>query len=158
MRIYLDFDGTVVEHTFPKMGRCNFGCFEVIKKLQDAGHEIVLNTYRADMGDDHLRAALSMVNDMCEYFIKDRSARNEFELLPILALDKKLHPPRFDMDEAIRSNELYIDDQSYGTPLKPACMSQGMMVNWDKLDYIFESYGLYTPLSPFFKPKILARR
>lgn len=143
LKIYLDFDGTVVEHTFPKMGRCNFGCFEVIKKLQDAGHEIVLNTYRADIGEVPLREALSMVNDMCEYFIKDRSKRGEFELVPIVALDKKIHPPRFDMLEALRSGVLFIDDNSYGTPLKVAVMSSGLMVNWDALDAIFEEYGLY---------------
>jgi hypothetical protein len=143
MKIYLDFDGTVVEHVFPGMGRCNFGCFEVIKKLQDAGHEIILNTYRADLGQGYVKDALSMVNDMCEYFIKDRSQRKEFELLPISALDKKIHPPRFDMEEALRSGELFIDDNSYGTPLKPAVMSNGMMVDWDALDVIFERHGLY---------------
>lgn len=143
MRVYLDFDGTVVEHTFPKIGRCNFGCFEVIKKLQDAGHEIVLNTYRADIGEESLASALSMINDMCEYFIMDRSARKEFKLLPIGALSKKIHPPRLDMDEALRSGELFIDDQSYGTPLKSAVMTNGMMVDWNKLDHIFETYGLY---------------
>jgi len=143
MLIYLDFDGTVVEHVFPGMGRCNFGCFEIIKKLQDAGHEIVLNTYRADIGQEHLNAATSMINDMCEYFIKDRSMRKEFELLPISALAKKIHPPRFDMNEAVRSGVLYIDDNSYGTPLKPAVMSNGMMVDWDALDLIFQQYKLY---------------
>jgi hypothetical protein len=29
MVIYLDFDGTVVEFSYPKIGRCNFGCIEV---------------------------------------------------------------------------------------------------------------------------------
>jgi hypothetical protein len=143
MKIYLDFDGTVVEHAFPGKGRCNFGCFEIIKKLQDAGHDIVLNTYRADIGKEFLNEALSMVNDMCEYFIKDRSKRSEFELIPIPAVSKKIYPPKFDLDEAFRSGELFIDDQSYGTPLKSAVMSNGVMVDWDKLDVIFEESGLY---------------
>lgn len=57
MKIYLDFDGTVVEHAYPRIGRDNFGCVEIIRRLQDAGHEIVLNTYRADCANGSLEAA-----------------------------------------------------------------------------------------------------
>jgi len=57
MKIYLDFDGTVVEHEYPEIGKYNKGAFKVIKKLQDAGHEIILNTYRADCNDGTLEAA-----------------------------------------------------------------------------------------------------
>jgi hypothetical protein len=72
MEIYLDFDGTVVEHQYPKMGRCNFGCFEVIKKLQNAGHVIILNTYRADCEDGTLEEALKLINDDYWHLLKDR--------------------------------------------------------------------------------------
>ena len=55
MTIQLDFDGTVVEHLYPEIGRENFGCMPIIKKLQDAGHTIVLNTYRADLNKEKLK-------------------------------------------------------------------------------------------------------
>ena len=46
MNIFLDFDGTVVEHKYPAIGKYNQGAFDVVKKLIDAGHNIILNTYR----------------------------------------------------------------------------------------------------------------
>lgn len=146
MLIYLDFDGTVVEHVHPKMGRCNFGCFEVIKKLQDAGHEIVLNTYRADIGEDSLAPALRMINQQAFHFLKDRGDRNDFELLPIKAIGKKLDPHRFDLPAAIAVGVLFIDDMAYGTPTKSAVMSLGRMVDWDVLDVEFKKHGLYNKI------------
>ena len=143
MKIYLDFDGTVVEHQYPKMGRCNFGCFEVFKKLQDAGHEIVLNTYRSDIGGDPLNEALRMINEQSYAFIKDRSQRKTFKLNPIKATERKIHPDRFCIEDALYTNTLFIDDQARDTPLKPAVMSSGNMVDWDALDKIFSDYQIY---------------
>ena len=54
MLIQLDFDGTVVEFDYPKIGLLNPGSVEVIDKLRKAGHDIVLNTYRADLNDGTL--------------------------------------------------------------------------------------------------------
>ena len=52
MQIFLDFDGTVVEHYYPLIGAYNPGCKEVISKLQQAGHEVILNTYRVEIDDE----------------------------------------------------------------------------------------------------------
>ena len=57
MLIQLDFDGTVVEFDYPKIGLLNEGSIEVVNKLRNAGHEIVLNTYRADLNDGTLEEA-----------------------------------------------------------------------------------------------------
>lgn len=58
MQILLDFNGTVVEHYYPLIGDYNPGAKEVIARLQLAGHEIILNTYRVEMEDDSLKEAL----------------------------------------------------------------------------------------------------
>lgn len=63
MIIYLDFDGTVVEHEYPKIGRFNPMAFQVIKKLQDAGHHVTLNTMRSELGDATLQSALEYINE-----------------------------------------------------------------------------------------------
>ena len=63
MIIYLDFDGTVVEHQYPIIGKHNPGSFEVIKKLQTAGHEIVLNTYRIEIDQDSFEEAMNYLNN-----------------------------------------------------------------------------------------------
>lgn len=144
MEIILDFDGTVVEHRYPKMGRCNFGCIEVIKKLQDAGHKIILNTYRADCKDGTLEEALKLLNEQYWMLLRDRSLREDFEMQPITEFYKeKVQPGVFDWETIKKENRLYIDDIAYKMPLKKAVMTTGDMVDWDELDKQFKEHGLY---------------
>jgi len=62
MNIILDFDGTVVEHDYPNIGRLNPGSLKVINRLQKSVHEIILNTYRADCNDGTFDKALHFLN------------------------------------------------------------------------------------------------
>jgi hydroxymethylpyrimidine pyrophosphatase-like HAD family hydrolase len=48
MKIAVDFDGTIVEHKYPKIGRPLPFAIEVLKALQKKGHQIILWTYRSD--------------------------------------------------------------------------------------------------------------
>ena len=59
MRIAVDFDGTIVEHDYPKIGKPIEGAIETMLKFQEAGHDIILWTYRHG---DYLQAAI----DYCE--------------------------------------------------------------------------------------------
>ena len=47
MKIAVDFDGTIVEHMYPKIGKPMPFAFETLKELQSLGHEIILWTYRS---------------------------------------------------------------------------------------------------------------
>ena len=42
----IDFDGTIVEDAYPKIGKPNLFAFETLKKLQQDGHRLILWTYR----------------------------------------------------------------------------------------------------------------
>jgi len=44
--IAIDFDGTIVEDAYPKIGKPMIFAFETIKKLQAEGHRLILWTYR----------------------------------------------------------------------------------------------------------------
>ena len=44
--IAVDFDGTIVEDAYPKIGKVRPFAIETIKMLQDDGHRIILWTYR----------------------------------------------------------------------------------------------------------------
>lgn len=145
MKIYLDFDGTVVEHQYPKIGRCNFGCMEVIKKLQDAGHEVILNTYRADCNNGTLQEALRILNEKAWMLRKGRSSDStEFSLLPITKWEPtKKHPHPWSWPMMKMFMEIWIDDIATGIPLKPAVMVSGNMVDWDRLDLEFQENGIY---------------
>lgn len=47
MIIAIDFDGTIVEHRYPAIGRARPHAFKVLKALQDRNHQIILWTYRS---------------------------------------------------------------------------------------------------------------
>lgn len=44
--IAVDFDGTIVEDAYPKIGKPMMFAFETLKKLQENGHRLILWTYR----------------------------------------------------------------------------------------------------------------
>jgi len=131
MTIYLDFDGTVVEHNYPAIGAPNPHALRVIAKLQTNGHEVILNTYRADLNDGSLDEALCYLN-------------SSGEVEPISAyLDLKVNPLRFDLDEALQLDELYIDDISEGTPMRPNIVLEwGLMVDWIELERLLINAGI----------------
>ena len=143
MIIYLDFDGTVVEHEYPKIGRNNYGCIDIIKKLQDAGHDIILNTYRADCNDGTLEDALSYINEDYWMFSKDE----DITMNPINKhTPLKIFPSNWNLKEAIANGVMFIDDIANGIPLKPSCMVRHAMVDWDVLDKEFEENGVYNEI------------
>ena len=132
MTIYLDFDGTVVEHQYPALGAENPHAIRVIRALQDIGHAIILNTYRADLNDGSLEEALAFLND------------------PVHGLDpiskstaKKIHPGPFDLTESLRFDKLYLDDIAEGIPLIPNRMvANGFMVNWPAVEIELMKVGI----------------
>lgn len=44
--IAVDFDGTIVEDEYPRIGRPIIFAFDTLKKLQENGHRLILWTYR----------------------------------------------------------------------------------------------------------------
>ncbi len=47
MIIAVDFDGTIVEHEYPKIGKEKLFAFQTLKQLKAQGHTLLLWTYRA---------------------------------------------------------------------------------------------------------------
>jgi len=133
MKIYLDFDGTVVEHYFPEIGAENPNAIQVIARLQLAGHEIVLNTYRADIDQKHVKEALDYIHSFEEI-------QQPFEKF----LPEKLEPRPFDLEVAKECNQLYLDDIAEGIPMRRNIVLEfGMMVDWIALEKILEEAGLF---------------
>lgn len=133
MKIYLDFDGTVVEHYFPEIGAENPHAIQVIARLQEAGHDIVLNTYRADIDQKHVYEALDYIHSF------DEIQQPIEKFLP-----EKLDPRAFDIEVAKESNQLYIDDIAEGIPMRRnIVLESGMMVDWMALEKILEVAGIF---------------
>ena len=59
----IDFDGTIVEHAFPEIGRLKSDAIRVMRRLQAAGHKIILWTCRTnDPGErDYLNEAVGFL-------------------------------------------------------------------------------------------------
>ena len=133
MKIYLDFDGTVVEHYFPEIGAENPNALNVILRLQTAGHDIILNTYRADIDHKHVQEALDFMRTL------EVLAHPIEKFLP-----QKLEPRSFDLIQAKESNQLYIDDIAEGIPMRRnIALEYGMMVDWIELEKRLEEAGLF---------------
>ncbi|HAF27593.1 MAG TPA: hydrolase [Bacteroidales bacterium] len=47
MIIAVDFDGTIVDHEYPEIGKPKLFAFDTLKALQNKGHQLILWTYRA---------------------------------------------------------------------------------------------------------------
>lgn len=45
--IAVDFDGTIVDHEYPKIGKEKLFAFATLKRLNQQGHKLILWTYRA---------------------------------------------------------------------------------------------------------------
>lgn len=121
MNIYLDFDGTVVEHDYPKIGKLNPNSLEVIKKLQDVGHTIILNTMRAEFDDGLMQAALDFINQ--NELVKGIKIEQQTE--------QKIYPPRWNLDKI--KDEIYIDDIAANIPLIKASVGE-FMVDWFEVE------------------------
>lgn len=97
MTIAVDFDGTIVEHKFPKIGKKIPFAFETLKALQNAGHLIILWTYRSGKMLDEAIA-----------FCKE----NGFEFY---AVNKNFPEEVFDNSISRKIlADIYIDDRNFG--------------------------------------------
>lgn len=120
MNVYLDFDGTVVAHEYPELGSVNPNALQIIKKLQDAGHNIILNTMRAEFKDGSLEEAFEYLN----------SNANVTGIKITQATARKISPPRWSLKDA--TDEIYIDDIAADIPLIAARV--GFMVDWQEVE------------------------
>ncbi|MFN5911090.1 MAG: hypothetical protein ACK45H_07140 [Bacteroidota bacterium] len=130
---YLDFDGTVVEHAYPEIGAKNPGSIDVIRKLQHAGHTIILNTYRADLDPQSLEAAIHYLEQ------KEHGLEPMHDVTPA-----KIHPPDWNWDAFMSTGVIFIDDTCKGTPLRRnMALEYGFMVDWNVLHDWFSDKGLF---------------
>lgn len=98
MIIGIDFDGTIVEHEFPAIGRPVPGAIDAMLAFQEAGAQLVLWTMRSG---EHLDEAL----DYC------RGHGVEFWGI-------NRNPEQHTWTESPKAYcQLYIDDAAFGTPL-----------------------------------------
>jgi hypothetical protein len=117
--IALDFDGTVVEHEYPYIGKENDNCSEILRRwVNEYNVGLILDTMR---GDKELTEAI-------EWF-KERN---------IHLYGVQEHPTQKNWTKSTKAYAHYsIDDRNVGCPLHNEFGKRGR-VNWDKIVEIFE--------------------
>ena len=134
MDIYLDFDGTVVEHSYPGIGEYNLGATEVIKKLKKAGHTLILNTARVEFENGTFELAIDYLNQIMRETLF--SIQNSTK--------SKISPCKWDWELFSDRQAIYIDDISEGIPLRlNVKLSEGNMVDWEIIDLQFKENNIY---------------
>ena len=95
--IAVDFDGTIVEDEYPKIGKPIIFAFETLKKLQDKGHRLILWTYRKGR-------ALEDAVKFCEN-----------NGIVFYAVNKSFPEEKFDPEFSRKINaDMFIDDRNIG--------------------------------------------
>lgn len=114
INIAIDFDGTIVDHAYPEIGKPNPGAIDCIKRLHEMGANIILNTMRSGV---HL-------DDAVEYLEKEG----------IVLYGINEHPTQKSWTNSPKVYaDLYIDDAAYGCPLTTIEGFNRKCVDWSRV-------------------------
>jgi hypothetical protein len=114
--ICIDFDGTCVEHEFPKVG-ADIGAVPVLKELVNNGNQLILFTMRSNGKSGNF------LDDAIEWFSK-----NEIPLYGV-----QTNPTQKNWTSSPKAyGELYIDDAALGAPLIYPGEGKNPYIDWDK--------------------------
>lgn len=102
----IDFDGTIVEHAFPRIGTPLPNAFDVLTELKEHGYKLILWTCREDYGRNINKQYLKEAIDFCKENGVEFDAVNE----PLLDYDFR---PEDCIKRKVYAN-WYIDDRNLG--------------------------------------------
>ncbi|HLV15246.1 MAG TPA: hypothetical protein VKY41_08705 [Xanthomarina sp.] len=95
--IAVDFDGTIVDDAYPKIGKSKIFAFETLKRLQKDGHRLILWTYRSG----------SKLDDAVN-FCKENG-------ITFYAVNKSFPEEQFDDTKSRKIHaDVFIDDRNIG--------------------------------------------
>jgi hypothetical protein len=110
MTIAIDFDGTCVTHDFPKVGK-DIGAVPVLKRLTEAGHELILFTMRS------AKAGISPVTgEQEEGGLEDAIKWFQDHDIPLYGIQRNPTQDSWTTSPKCYA-QLYIDDAALGCPL-----------------------------------------
>lgn len=96
--IAVDFDGTIVEDAYPKIGKPMLFAFETLRKLLEDGHRLILWTYRYG---ERLDEAVAFCEDNGIHFYAVNKSYPE-EVYDTETMSRKIHA------------DVFIDDRNVG--------------------------------------------
>jgi len=134
--INIDFDGTVVTHDYPYVGK-DIGAVPVLKKLTEQGHQLILFTMRSD-GNNYKKPDGTFENNGLT------DAVNWFKENDIPLYGVQTNPSQHTWTSSPKSYaQLMIDDSALGCPLKyDENISGRPFVDWIKVEEELERMGV----------------
>lgn len=121
--IGLDFDGTVVTHDYPNMGKEVPYCIETLKQITYEGGKLILIT---------MRSGKSLAEAVA--FLADHD-------IPLYGINHNPQQHLYSKSPKIYAN-IYIDDAALGCPLMYSEFSSNAHVNWLEVQkYLFPKKG-----------------
>ncbi len=126
--IGVDFDGTVVTHDYPIVGREVPECVNVLRELISHGHSLVLNTMRSDARPDGTNPLTDAVNWFSERDI------------PLHGINKNPTQHNWTSSPKVYAH-VYIDDAALGTPLQFWDEHERPCVDWVKVRELLKLSG-----------------
>jgi hypothetical protein len=77
----IDFDGTIVDHVYPDIGKEKPGAFDTMRDLQKAGHKIIIWTCRIEKELEEMKQYL-ITKDFKPDAVNDNISDLHFKPLP----------------------------------------------------------------------------
>ena len=135
--IAIDFDGTIVEHSYPAIGKEMLFAFATIKELQKKGHKLILFTYRTG----------SLLEEAVEYCKKNG--------VEFYAVNKNYPEEILDENVPRKLNvDIFIDDRNVGGFLGWSEVWQILHPEGGEFNHIIknpEAHNNYNSKKSFFK-------
>lgn len=123
LTIAIDFDGTIVEHKYPEVGKPIQGAINTILDLQKKGHRLMLWTMRS--GDELNNAVTYLKNHGVELY-----GINE-------------NPQQKSWSQSTKQfAHLYIDDAALGCPLVFQANNERPYVDWSLVRAYLQNSGV----------------
>lgn len=122
MKIAIDFDGTVVAHRYPNIGK-DIGAVPVLKELIDKGHKLILNTMRSGKELEEAKEWFNE-NGIGLYSINHCPGQHIWTKSP------KVHA------------DLYIDDLALGIPLIKDPDEKAPYIDWTIVRELLKEGGI----------------
>ena len=142
--ITIDFDGTVVTHSFPEIGK-DIGADIVLEMLVNNGHNLILSTMRCDDPEGKFEQNFTngykihsgmFLEQAVEWFKKKN--------IPLWGIQENLTQHTW-TDSIKPYSHLQIDDTGLGIPLlKIETISDRYFVNWADVSFMLYCKGYLT--------------
>ena len=129
MDILIDFDGTVVTHEFPKVGK-DIGAVPILMELTDNGHNLILFTMRSDVvapfsdSPEIINQSGNYLTDAVNWFLDNG--------IPLYGI--QTNPTQHTWTNSPKAyGQLIIDDTALGCPLEYPEDGSRPFVKWDSV-------------------------